>query len=110
MRTVVKVALREDAVGEDRLRATFQAQLIHRHLERNLDLIPQGDPMQRKGFMRQVIEESLCVTKLHFPHFWGELGKEGWDVSRVTLGGGLWVGRWGSLCEEEDKYEGIGKC
>eukprot|EP00752_Nemacystus_decipiens_P014937 g13296.t2 len=102
METKVNLALREDASATDRLQAMFQANVIHRRLVRDPDSIPQGgDGVNRTFFLRKVTEEALRVTRKEFPAFRKALEREGWDLSRVTLGGGPWVARWGSLGKED---------
>ncbi|CAM9150081.1 unnamed protein product [Laminaria digitata] len=102
MGTKINLALREDASAEDRLQAMFQANVIHRALAGDPDGIPQGgDGVERTLFLRRVTEEALRVTRRDFPSFKKALVREGWDLSRVTLGAGPWVGRWGSLAKED---------
>ncbi|CAM9093329.1 unnamed protein product [Ectocarpus sp. 6 AP-2014] len=102
METTVNLALREDASPEDRLHAMFQANVIQHLVVRDPDGIPHGeDGVERTLFLRKVTEEALRVTRKEFPVFRKALVREGWDLSRVTLGGGPWVGRWGSLAKED---------
>ncbi|CAB1114740.1 unnamed protein product [Ectocarpus sp. CCAP 1310/34] len=101
METTVNLVFREDASPEDRLQAMFQANVIHHLVVRDPDGIPHGeDGVDRTLFLREVTEEALRVTRKEFRAFHKALVREGWDLSRVTLGGGPWVGRWGSLAKE----------
>eukprot|EP00752_Nemacystus_decipiens_P014939 g13298.t1 len=68
------------------------ANVIHRKLVREPDSVPQaGDGVGRPLFLRKVTEEALRVTREEFPAFRKALEREGWDLSRVTLGCGPWL-------------------
>ena len=61
---------------------------------------PRACPSACSCPLVDVSYEHEIQCRREFPSFRKALAREGWDMSRIILGGGPWVSRWGSLSKE----------